>query len=48
MEITETKVTLINTTFSLSGRPFQMANSTSYRTGARNVSAPNAGPGEAL
>ena len=39
------KITFRQTKVSLSDRKFH---SNSYRTGAKNVSAPNAGPGEAL
>ena len=45
---TKIKITFRQTKVSLSDRKFQTNNSNSYRTGAKNVSAPNAGPGEAL
>ena len=41
------KITFRQTKVSLSDRKFQTNNSNSYRTGAKNVSAPNAGPGKA-
>ena len=45
---TKMKITFRQTKVSLSDRKFQTNNSNSYRTGAKNVSALNAGPGEAL